>query len=106
MNQHLDVGFGAKAMALLLQFTSQREVIEDLAIATEDQRSILVEQRLITRFEIDYFQAPRPHARVWLDKVTAWIRPAVHERARHGVEDAFFNAPGAMEIDVTNYPAH
>src|SRR6201991_587315 len=37
MDEHLDVGFGLKTVSLLLEFSRQLAVVEDLSVATQNQ---------------------------------------------------------------------
>ena len=78
VDQDFNIRFRTKTVSLLFQVTPQFAVIEDLAIATQHQRSILIEQRLITRFEIDDPQATRSKARIRLNKVAPGIGAAMN----------------------------
>jgi hypothetical protein len=78
VDQNFDVSLRAKAVAFCFEIFSQFEIIENLAITAQDERSILVEQRLIARFEIDDAKPARPNRYVRIDKIPARIRPAMN----------------------------
>src|SRR4051794_36691725 len=106
MDQNFDVGLSAKAVSFCLEIFSQLAIIENLTITAQHERSIFVEQRLITRFEIYYAQPPRANRDIRIDKIPTRIRPAMNQRISHTLKNFFFNSPGVEKINITNYPAH
>jgi hypothetical protein len=96
MDQDLDVGLRSKIVSFVFQLTAQLAIVEDLAVATQRQRPVFVEQRLIACFEIDDPQAARADSGVWFDKIAVRIRTAMNERIRHVSERALVDATGAI----------
>jgi len=106
VDQDFDVSPGSEAVAFCFEAFSQFEVIKDLAITAQDERPVLVEQRLITRFEIDDAEPARANRDVRIDEIPARIRPAMNQRISHPLKNLFFNTSGVKQINVTNYAAH
>src|SRR5215212_5056333 len=69
MDQHFDVCFRPESVALLFEFLRQLAVIENLAVTTQNQITIFIEQRLITCLQIDDSQATRAQTGIGLDKI-------------------------------------
>ena len=91
VDDHLGVGVvGAEAVPLLDELPAQREVVVDLAVEDDLDRSVLVRHRLVgCRRQVDDRQAAEGEPDVALRRQpqAVAVRPAVHHRVPHAGED-------------------
>ena len=83
VNKHLAVGFGGEFMSLFNQFLTDSLVVVDLAVEGEHQGFILVVNRLMTCFKVDYRQAPKAHSYGVVGEKAVGIRSAVSNDLCH-----------------------
>src|SRR5947209_8590203 len=97
VDQHLDVGAGAEAVPARLELGAELPVVEDLAVADEDQRAVFVEDRLVSSLQIDDLETPDAERDIGVrsDIETGRIRAAVHQHPGHRQGDGSLDAPRA-----------
>ena len=65
---------------------AQLQVVVDLAVLHDDDRAVLVRDRLVAAGQVDDREPPRGEPDAALDVHALGVRPAVHERRRHAPE--------------------
>ena len=91
MEQHLGVAFGGEGVARGDQFVAQRLVIVDFAVEGDDQRTVLIVDRLLASAQIDDAQATMSQSHMLVDVVTLTVRTTVSDDIGHPLQGRAFD---------------
>ena len=83
VDDHLGVALGGEAMAAAQQVAPQLAEVVDLAVEDDDDRAVLVVDRLVAGLEVDDAQPLDAEPHLALHVQAARIRPAVLEGRAH-----------------------
>lgn len=86
VDQDLDIGAGAEAVALVRQFVPQLPIIEYLAVADEEYAAVLVRQRLVAGRQVDDAQPAEAEPDAVIEKLAAIVRTPMRKRPCHGFD--------------------
>jgi hypothetical protein len=88
-------------MATRLEVGAQVVVIVDLAILNEDERPVLVLERLLAALDVDDAQTPMAQSNVVHMEVPGSVRAAMAQGIRHPLKKAIL-----LDTDESANPAH
>ncbi len=83
VHEHLGVATGREPVPLRLQLLAQLVVVEDLPVLHDDDRPVLVADRLVAVLEVDDRQAPRRQCDGPFDVLPGVVGPAVAQGQAH-----------------------
>ena len=106
VHQHLDVAVRAEDVTFFPQLFAEFPVVEDLAVAHEHNRAVLVAHRLLAVLQVDDLQAPETEGHGSVAEGPGRVGPAMnqgtdHPRQRFGVHPA-----GIAQVIVAGEAAH
>jgi hypothetical protein len=87
MNDGLGIALGGEPMPSALEICAQLLVVVDLPVEDDDDRAILVEDRLIAGVEIDHAKSLNPEADTTAVVRPARIRATMLERRAHPCDE-------------------
>ena len=83
VHEHLAVGTGAELMSQLLQLLLKILVVIDLAVVGQDQRAVLIRDRLVAALEVDDTQPAKAHGDGIVHVQTVRVGTAVSDDLGH-----------------------
>ena len=98
VDEHLGVGVRGEPVARGLELLPELAVVVDLAVLDDVDRAVLVRDRLVAALEVDDRQPSRREAGDRVEKDAATVRPAVHERLVHRLENVPVDAVAARRF--------
>ncbi len=104
VDEHLGVGARAERVARRLELAHQLAVVVDLAVLDDDDRAVLVRDRLVAAVEVDDREPPCGDSDSLADVHALRVGAAVIERGRHRAEPVRIDSP-ARARDPAD-PAH
>src|ERR1051325_5917738 len=88
VDDDLAIRTGFKAMPALNERITKLAIVIDFPVENHGDLATLVEQRLITGFEVNDAQTPDTKRNVWQFELTVAVRPAVVQALRHAFDTA------------------
>ncbi len=105
VQDHLRIALGGEGVAQREQLLAQRLVVVDLAVVGDDQRAVLVVDRLRAAAQVDDAQAAVPQGRMLVDIAALAVGAAMRDDVRHPLQDGTFHINRHV-IDETGDTAH
>ena len=105
MDERFGVTVRFEAVPAFFQACAQLEVIIDLAVEDDVNRSVFVRDRLVAAGQINDAEPPNRQTNAGLDEVAFVIRPAVPQRLRHLLKKRP-TISSVFRSDVTSNPTH
>ena len=105
VQHHLGVGLRGKHMAAQLQIRAQVLEIINLAVAGEDDLSVLAVQRLATARRVDDRKTAKRHSHFIFQEIPLRVRPPVRDGVRHSAQ-RLRRVVGQTPICETGNAAH
>src|SRR5262249_51762236 len=105
VNDDLRVRLGGKAMSACEQRFAQLAVVVDLPVQDDDDRPVLVEDRLVAGIQVDDRQTLNAEADVAIDVDAARVRPSVLDDSAHLLDQRAIHSavrPGDFPRDPTH----
>jgi hypothetical protein len=102
VQQHFGVGLGAEADAAQLEFATQLAEVVDLAVADNDQRFVLVADRLVAAAHIDDRQPPHADRAAPVAVHAVIVRAAVRDRVAHARQGARIGGAAVELVDAVD----
>ena len=104
VDDHLGVALGREPVARADQGLAQLAVVVDLAVEDDDDRPVLVGDRLVAGREVDDAQPLDAETRAVADEVSARVGAAVLDHGAHALEQ--FEVDRSVDRDLARDPAH
>src|SRR5687767_1853384 len=106
MNDHFGVAAGAEHKPQLGQLGNQFLIVIDLAVVYDDDRPILVIERLLAGSQIDDREPPMPEPNAWRKMQSTLVRTAMMLRLVHSHQHVSLNRSPRVQINNGNNAAH
>ena len=106
VDDDLDVGAGAEAVAAGGELFAQLLEVVDLAVADDGDCAVLVRDRLITGLEIDDAEAPEAQTDAGREVEALAVGAAMAQTVGHPLEHVAVDRPHRVRVDDTADPAH
>ena len=106
MNDHLGVAARVEYVAERLQLRDQLLVVVDLAVEDDDDRAVLVVERLLARGEVDDRQSAvaKPDARLEVQPLA--VRTAMRLRVVHALQQRAIEVAACASVEEAGDAAH
>src|SRR6478672_5908371 len=101
MHDELAVALGAEYMAASAKLGLALGIVEQLAVADDDDVAVLVEDRLLAVCDADNAEAAIAKADTRCDQRADIVWPAMHKRRCHALHLRTVRLPPAAKIDHT-----
>src|SRR5690606_41167826 len=106
VNDDLGLAPGAELVASSEEIVLDLLEVVDLAVVGDDDRVVLVVERLLTALEIDDREAPVAESHAGLEMEPVAVGTARRERSVHRTHERFVNGPTVPQIDDAGNSAH
>ena len=83
----LGIAVGGERVAPCLEVRAELDVVVDLPVLRDPDRSVLVRERLASSLQVDDREAPRADARVLIGVNVLIVRPAMREGLEHAPDE-------------------
>ena len=105
MQQHLGVAFGGEGVAGLDKLFAKRLIVVDLTVEGDDQRTVLVINRLLAATQIDDAQSAVPQRRMLVDVMPLAVRSTMRDDIGHALEHRALGIDGHI-VDESSDSTH
>ena len=106
VRDHLGVALGREAVAARAQLVAQLAEVVDLAVEHDDDRAVLVGDRLIAGDEVDDSQPLDAETDAVVEKHAPRVRPAMLERGAHPLQQLPIHRPCLRRHHLSDDPTH